>query len=104
MTITGDHCCVTTRKPTADRQAPPIVPHCRLQASQASVSSALLNQMKKRDWAFVAACVSGAVLFGVWSFQIGNAFHRSQETATDRSSLRRSGPDDALAKPSGQPR
>lgn len=61
------------------------------------MSLALLNQMKKRDWAFVAACVSGAVLFGVWSFQMGIAFHRSQETATDLSSLHRSGPDGASA-------
>jgi len=61
------------------------------------VSLALLNQMKKRDWAFVAACVSGAVLFGVWSVQMGIAFHRSQETATDLSSLHRRSPDGASA-------
>jgi len=39
--------------------------------------------MRKRDWAFVAACVAGALLFGVWSFQMGIAFHRSQHGATD---------------------
>jgi hypothetical protein len=53
------------------------------------IDLALLNQMKKRDWAFVAACVAGAVLFGVWSFQMGIAFHRSQQGATDLSSSHR---------------
>ncbi|WP_342722049.1 hypothetical protein AAFG07_22275 [Bradyrhizobium sp. B097] len=50
---------------------------------------ALLYQMKKRDWAFVAACVAGALLFGVWSFQMGIAFHRSRQGATDLSSSHR---------------
>lgn len=50
---------------------------------------ALLYQMKKRDWAFVAACVAGAVLFGVWSFQMGIAFHRSRQGSTDLSSSHR---------------
>jgi len=31
------------------------------------VELALLNQMKKRDWAFVAACVAGALMFGIWA-------------------------------------
>lgn len=48
-----------------------------------------MNQMKKRDWAFVAASMAGAVLFGVWSFHMGIAFHRSQQNTTDLSSLRR---------------
>ena len=52
---------------------------------------ALLNPMKKRDWAFVAACVAGAMLFGVWSFQMGIAFHRSRQGATDLSSSHRRG-------------
>ncbi|MGY3482342.1 hypothetical protein ACVW1C_000225 [Bradyrhizobium sp. USDA 4011] len=52
---------------------------------------ASLNPMKKRDWAFVAACVAGALLFGVWSFQIGIAFHRSRQGATDLSSSHRRG-------------
>ncbi|WP_143046574.1 hypothetical protein [Bradyrhizobium erythrophlei] len=50
---------------------------------------ALLYQMKKREWAFVAACVAGAVLFGVWSFQMGIAFHRSRQGSTDLSSSHR---------------
>lgn len=50
---------------------------------------ALLYQMKKRDWAFVAACVAAAVLFGVWSFQMGIAFHRSRQGSTDLSSSHR---------------
>lgn len=50
---------------------------------------ALLYQMKKRDWAFVAACAAGALLFGVWSFQMGIAFHRSRQGPTDFSSSHR---------------
>ncbi|WP_210345473.1 hypothetical protein [Bradyrhizobium sp. CCBAU 53421] len=45
----------------------------------------------KRDWAFVAACVAGALLFGVWSFEMGSAFHRSRQRATDLSSSHRRG-------------
>jgi len=45
--------------------------------------------MKKRDWVFVAACVAGALLFGVWSVQMGFAFHRSRQTPTDLSSSHR---------------
>ncbi|WP_244065569.1 hypothetical protein [Bradyrhizobium sp. Ce-3] len=56
-----------------------------------------MNQMKKRDWAFVVACVAGAVLFGVWSVQMGLAFHRSQQAATDLSSSRRQSPDGSSA-------
>ena len=51
---------------------------------------ALSYQMKKRDWAFVAACAAGALLFGIWSFQMGIAFHRSQQQRpTDLSSSHR---------------
>lgn len=59
---------------------------------------ALLKQMKKRDWAFVAACVAGAVLFGVWSFQMGLAFHRSRQGATDLSSSHRRSQNGASAR------
>ncbi len=54
--------------------------------------------MRKRDWAFVAACVAGALLFGVWSFQMGIAFHRSQHGATDLSSSHRRSQDGASAR------
>ena len=37
--------------------------------------------MKKRDWAFVAACLAGALLFGVWSIRLGVEFYRSQSLA-----------------------
>jgi hypothetical protein len=40
----------------------------------------------RRDWAFVAACIAGALLLGVWSFRLGVEFHRSQLAATDLSS------------------
>jgi hypothetical protein len=45
--------------------------------------------MRKRDWAFVAACFAGALLFGVWSVQMGIAFHRSRLGMTDLSSSHR---------------
>lgn len=56
-----------------------------------------VEQMKKRDWIFVAACVAGALLFGVWSFQMGIAFHRSQQGATDLSSSHRRSQDGGSA-------
>ena len=49
---------------------------------------ALFDQMRKRDWAFVAICVAGALFFGVWSVRMGIAFHRAQGV-TDLSSSRR---------------
>ncbi|MBR1160755.1 hypothetical protein [Bradyrhizobium elkanii] len=57
-----------------------------------------VGPMRKRDWAFVAACVAGALLFGVWSFQMGIAFHRSQHGATDLSSAHRRSQDGASAR------
>ncbi|WP_375783120.1 hypothetical protein ACE10Z_24860 [Bradyrhizobium sp. Pha-3] len=54
-----------------------------------------MNPMKKRDWVFVAACVAGALLFGVWSFRMGVAFHRSRQGPTDLSSSHRRGQDGA---------
>lgn len=45
--------------------------------------------MTKRDWAFVAACVAGALVFGVWSVRMGIAFHRAQHGITELSSSRR---------------
>ncbi len=45
--------------------------------------------MRKRDLAFVAACITGALLFGVWSVRLGVDFYRSQHGATDLSSSRR---------------
>ncbi|MES5488736.1 hypothetical protein QMZ05_38850 [Bradyrhizobium sp. INPA03-11B] len=48
-----------------------------------------MDQMKKRDWVFVAACVAGALLFGIWSVQMGFAFHRSRQGPTDLSSSHR---------------
>ncbi|MFT5554000.1 MAG: hypothetical protein ACI9P3_003419 [Bradyrhizobium sp.] len=57
------------------------------------VELALLNQMKKRDWAFVAACVAGALMFGIWSVQMGFAFHRSRQVPTDLSRSHRGGGD-----------
>ncbi|WP_143271564.1 hypothetical protein [Bradyrhizobium mercantei] len=56
-----------------------------------------MNQMKKRDWVFVACCVAGALLFGVWSFQMGLAFHRSQQGPTDLSSSHRHSQDGSPA-------
>ncbi|QOZ26061.1 hypothetical protein XH93_22515 [Bradyrhizobium sp. CCBAU 51753] len=50
---------------------------------------ALFELMKKRDWAFVAACAAGALLFGVWSVQMGIAYHRSRLGVTDLSSSHR---------------
>ncbi|MBR0872667.1 hypothetical protein JQ633_20055 [Bradyrhizobium tropiciagri] len=53
---------------------------------------ALFDQMRKRDWAFVAVCVAGALFFGVWSVRLGINFHRAQGTdqsATDLSSSHR---------------
>jgi hypothetical protein len=49
----------------------------------------------RRDWAFVAACIAGAVLLGVWSFRSGLEFRRTQSGATDLSSARRHGGDGA---------
>ncbi|KRP95958.1 hypothetical protein ACVIHI_002486 [Bradyrhizobium sp. USDA 4524] len=60
--------------------------------------------MRKRDWAFVAACVAGALLFGVWSFQMGIAFHRSQHGATDLSSSHRRSQDSASAHGPARPK
>ncbi|QPF81867.1 hypothetical protein IC762_18875 [Bradyrhizobium genosp. L] len=49
----------------------------------------MFDQMKKRDWAFVAVCAAGALLFGVWSVRMGIAFHRSHQGVTELSSSQR---------------
>jgi len=51
----------------------------------------LFDPMKKRDWAFLAACIAAALLFGVWSFQMGIAYHRAHPGSTDLSSANRRG-------------
>ena len=51
----------------------------------------------RRDWAFVAACIAGALLFGVWSFRLGLEYRRSQPGATDLSSSRRQRADEPPA-------
>ena len=51
----------------------------------------------RRDWAFVVACIAGALLFGVWSFKLGLEFRRSQPGATDLSSSRRQRADEPPA-------
>ncbi|GIQ77841.1 hypothetical protein BraRD5C2_62910 [Bradyrhizobium sp. RD5-C2] len=62
--------------------------------------------MKKRDCAFVAACAAGALLFGIWSFQMGIAFHRSRQAPTDLSSSHWRGQDGSQdgSSASGPPR
>jgi len=51
----------------------------------------------RRDRAFVAACIAGALLFGMWSFKVGMEFRRSQPGATDLSSSRRQRADEPPA-------
>ncbi|KWV57448.1 hypothetical protein AS156_39790 [Bradyrhizobium macuxiense] len=53
----------------------------------------MFDQLKKRDWVFVAVCIAGALLFGAWSVQMGVAYHRSQHGPTDLSSSNRRGGD-----------
>ncbi len=60
--------------------------------------------MKKRDWAFVAACIAAALLFGVWSVQMGIAYHRAQRGPTDLSSANRRGGNSASVTAPVQPR
>ena len=45
--------------------------------------------MKKRDLAFVALCLAGAVLCGTWSVKLGVDFYRSHQAPTDLSSSHR---------------
>jgi hypothetical protein len=65
---------------------------------------ALFDQMQKRDWALVAASIAGALLFGVWSFQMGVAYHRLQHGATDLSSSKRHGGDASSVTAPASPR
>jgi len=62
------------------------------------VGLALVDKMKKRDWAFVAVCVAGALLFGGWSVRMGIAYQRSQQGVTDISSSHRRGGDASAVK------
>lgn len=45
--------------------------------------------MNKRDLAFVALCLAGALLCGTWSVKLGVDYYRSHQAPTDLSSSHR---------------
>jgi hypothetical protein len=71
----------------------------RRAADRTAAALALFNQMRKRDWAFVAACVAGAMVLGVWSVRMGIAFHRAHGVTDLSSSQRRTEPAPAADAP-----
>ncbi|WGS17262.1 MULTISPECIES: hypothetical protein [unclassified Bradyrhizobium] len=64
----------------------------------------VFDQMKKRDWAFLAACLATALLFGIWSVQMGIAHHRVRRDPTDLSSANKRGGDGASVTAPASPR
>ena len=79
-----------------------VMPGCRQVSGRAAIEANLLRWfdpttgagargMKKRDLAFVALCLAGAVLCGTWSVKLGVDFYRSHQAPTDLSSSHRQG-------------
>jgi hypothetical protein len=70
----------------------PACPKCYLQLQGGATKHSggrLFKDTNKGDWAFVAACLAGAVLCGIWSVKLGAEHYKARHSATEFSSSHR---------------